>query len=189
MSGNWASAMENFTFLVTLDDDKSNVIREIGIESTKTLEDLHHLIVQSFGLQPGELASFYRTNEKWEQLDEIPLMALGEGDNSPLPMSEISVGAYFTNNYRLLYVYDFLNMWTFYVEKKSQGRTLPTGFIHGIGVLPAEPPARFFQEETSDSLRKTTFTDENFGFEDDNEEFFDDEDFGEGYHEIDPNEY
>ena len=181
--------MENFTFLVTLDDDKSNVIREIGIESTKTLEDLHHLIVQSFGLQPGELASFYRTNEKWEQLDEIPLMALGDGENAPLPMNEITVGAYFTNNQRLLYVYDFLNMWTFYVEKKSQGRVLPTGLIHGIGVLPAEAPARFFTDDSEDPHRKAPVADENFLFEDEEDMFFDDEDFGEGYHEIDPTEY
>lgn len=181
------ASMENFTFLVTLDDDKSNVIREIGIESNKTLEDLHHLIVQSFGLTPGELASFYRTNEKWEQLDEIPLVPLGEGENAPLPMSEISVGAYFTNNQRLLYVYDFLNLWTFYVEKKSQGPALPVGLIHSIGVLPAEAPARFFESET-DPHRKNSFDDDLF-YSDADDEFFDEEDFGEGFHEIDPDEY
>ena len=181
--------MENFTFLVTLDDDKSNVIREIGIESNKTLEDLHHLIVQSFGLQPGELASFYQTNEKWEQLGEIPLMALGDGEHTPLPMNEITVGAYFTNNQRLLYVYDFLNMWTFYVVKKSQGRALPTGLIHGIGVLPPVAPTRFFNEESSNPLHKVNDTDEHFSFDDEEDNFFDDEDFGEGYHEIDPTEY
>lgn len=181
--------MENFTFLVTLDDDKSNVIREIGIESTKSLEDLHRLIVQSFGLSPGELASFYRTNENWEQLDEIPLLPLGEGDNAPLPMSEISVGAYFTNNHRLLYVYDFMNMWTFYVEKKSRGPALPVGLIHSIGVLPAEAPARFFTDEDTDPKHKRALTDDDFSIGDDDDELFDDEDFGEGFHEIDPNEY
>ncbi|MFN4299341.1 MAG: IS1096 element passenger TnpR family protein [Thermaurantimonas sp.] len=179
--------MENFTFLVTLDDDKSDVIREIGIESNKTLEDLHHLIVSSFGLPPGELASFYRTNENWEQLDEIPLLPLGEGENAPLPMREISVGAYFTNNNRLLYVYDFLNLWTFYVVKKSQGPALPVGLIHSIGVLPPEAPARFFTGE-SNKDKKSSF-DDDFAFSNDEDEFFDDEDFGEGFHEIDPDDY
>ncbi|GCD79523.1 pRiA4b ORF-3-like protein [Schleiferia thermophila] len=179
-------SMENFVFLVTLDDDNSNVIRELGIEGSKSLEDLHTLIIQSFGLQPGELASFYRTNENWEQLDEIPLIPLGEGDNVPLSMNEVSVEAYFTNHQRLLYVYDFLNMWTFYVEKKKQGPALPVGLIHSIGVLPAEPPVRFFSEEDRKSAKRTS--EDEFLFDED-EDYPDDEDFQDGFHEIDPDEY
>lgn len=180
--------MEKYTFLVILDDVNANVIREIGIESNKTLEDLHHLIVQSFGLTPGELASFYRTNDHWEQLDEIPLVPLGEGDNLPRPMNEITIGEYFSENQRLLYVYDFLNMWTFYVEKKAQGPSLPVGLIHSIGVLPAEAPARFSADDTDKQKRNFSLTDEDI-FDNEQDEFFDEDDFGEGYHEIDPDEY
>ena len=42
-------------------DVKEDVFRDIEIEATSTLEDLHHAITQSFGFLGNEMASFYKS--------------------------------------------------------------------------------------------------------------------------------
>ena len=46
-------------------DHNDDVFREIRINTDNTLEDLHKVIVSSFGLKPEEMAAFYLTNEEW----------------------------------------------------------------------------------------------------------------------------
>ena len=48
-------------------DTKEDVFRDIEIEAEATLEDFHNTITQSFGFEGQEMASFYVSNEKWEQ--------------------------------------------------------------------------------------------------------------------------
>ena len=36
---------------------------------------LHQTIVAAFDLQKGEMASFFLSNENWDQEDEIPLLS------------------------------------------------------------------------------------------------------------------
>ena len=134
--------MKNFIFLVTLDDEQSHVIREIGIAGSSHLEELHEQIVEAFGLNKGEMASFYFSNDEWEQLDEIPMMAFDE--NALLTMAQAKVADIFSTNNRLLYVYDFFNMWTFYIELKESGADKKLGVLNSIGILPAVAPNKNF---------------------------------------------
>ena len=46
--------------ILDVDDD---VLRDIEISSTSTLEDLHNAIIQSFGFLGNEMASFYESDE------------------------------------------------------------------------------------------------------------------------------
>ena len=65
-----------YRFRVIL-DTKEDILRDIEIEATASLEDFHYAIAQAFGFGGQEMASFYRTNENWDQGEEIPLIGHG----------------------------------------------------------------------------------------------------------------
>ncbi len=46
-------------------DVREDVFRDIEIDGGNTLEDFHNAIVQSFGLDGREMASFYLSDEEW----------------------------------------------------------------------------------------------------------------------------
>ena len=54
-------------------NSKEEVYRDLEIQDTASFEDFHNAITQAFGFEGQEMASFYESNEQWEQLDEIPL--------------------------------------------------------------------------------------------------------------------
>ena len=59
-------------------DVEEDVIRDISVSGKVTLEQLHELIRDAFGMKKGEMASFYKTDEDWEQGDEIPLFDMSD---------------------------------------------------------------------------------------------------------------
>ena len=58
---------------IIFDNDK-DILRDIELKSSTNLEKFHKIILESFGIVGNELASFYKSNEKWEFNDEIPLV-------------------------------------------------------------------------------------------------------------------
>ena len=66
-----------FRFRVVLDNDtKEDIFRDIEIRKTDTFEDLHNSITQSFGFDGSEMASFYLSDDEWNQGEEISLFDL-----------------------------------------------------------------------------------------------------------------
>ena len=129
-------------------DVKEDVLRDIEIEATSTLEDLHHAITQSFGFLGNEMASFYKSNESWNQGEELPLESMEKGFN----MRDEPLNKIFTSSqHHLIYVYDFLNLWTFFVELKEVGEALSgmsyPNLIHSQGEVPEEAPEKLFEAE------------------------------------------
>ena len=62
------------------------------------------------------MASFYRSNNEWEQGDEIPLFDMSE-DDIDISMSNCLLNSVLKKTGdKLIYVYDFFSMWTFFVE-------------------------------------------------------------------------
>ena len=93
-------------------DVEEDVLRDIEIEATATLEDLHHAITQAFGFLGNEMASFYKSDENWAQGEELALESMEPGPT----MLEEPLNTIFTpSQHHLIYIYDFLNLWTFYV--------------------------------------------------------------------------
>tara|TARA_B100001113_G_scaffold236217_1_gene194229 strand:+ start:338 stop:832 length:495 start_codon:yes stop_codon:yes gene_type:complete len=134
-------------------DTETDVIRDFEIEATATLEELHDAVSQSFGFAGNEMASFYRSDENWAQGEELPLVDMGVGEK-PLnarPLDKILS----ENENRLIYVYDFLNLWTFFVElmetaEKDHLKGYPS-LIFSHGEVPEIPPAKnFIAKEGSD---------------------------------------
>lgn len=147
-----------YRFRVILDNDtEEDIFRDIEIQKTDSLEDLHNAITQSFGFDGAEMASFYVSDDEWNQGEEISLFDLSEGLDTVKLMAETSIESV-TDEKRtnLIYVYDFLNMWTFFVElgeivEAAEGADYPNlMFVHGQ--IPNEAPIKEFSAETDDDF-------------------------------------
>lgn len=97
-------------------DVEKDVIRDVVIDSSNNLESLHNIIANAFGFNGQEMASFYRTDNDWNQGEEIPLFNMSEDENA-LSMQTCNIHeALINEGEKLIYVYDFMSMWTFYIE-------------------------------------------------------------------------
>ena len=59
-------------------DIQEDVARDIAIRSSANLEDLHNIIINTFGFDGTEMASFYKADDEWNQGEEIPLYDISE---------------------------------------------------------------------------------------------------------------
>lgn len=152
-------------------DTKEDVIRTILVDNSINLEVLHNAIASAFGFEGQEMASFYRTDEEWNQGEEIPLFNMAEAGEAISMQTCILKDTLPQENDKLIYVYDFLKMWTFYVdvvEITTETRDDLPKTILTVGEIPEEAPEKEF---VADNLNQ----------EDDDDEFdiFDDFDFNE----------
>lgn len=134
-------------------DNEHNVFRDIEIEKTASLELFHDTIVNAFGLDGIQMASFYQSNDDWEQGQEYSLFDMFDEQNpdtaimSAFTLEEVidDIGD------KLLYIYDFFNMWTFYVElmrieEREDGETYPR-LVLELGSMPTEKEDTQFTSE------------------------------------------
>lgn len=140
-----------YKFRVILDAEE-DVFRDIAILEEDTLEDLHNAIVNAFGFDGMEVASFYTCDDTWNQEDEIPMFDAGDvpGENKIMSDYQLS-DILHEDNTKIIYVYDFINMWTFLVELAavediSAANSYPeTIFSHGE--MPAEAMEKNFEAD------------------------------------------
>ena len=70
-----------YRFRIILDhDSEGDIFRDIEIRETDTLEDLHNSITQAFGFEGSEMASFYLSDDEWNQGEEISLFDMSEAN-------------------------------------------------------------------------------------------------------------
>ena len=152
-------------------DAQENIFRDLEIDASNSMEQFHNAIAQSFGFLGNEMASFYTCDSNWNQTGEIALFDMGENDTDVQLMAETYLEDVMTvKNTKLIYVYDFMNMWTFFVEladivENRAGAAYPN-LLFGFGELPETPPEREFKSDSA------------FGF-DNTLENYDDLDFDE----------
>jgi Plasmid pRiA4b ORF-3-like protein len=162
-------------------DTQEDVFRDIEIEASSTMEDFHNAITQAFGFAGQEMASFYVSNELWEQGEEIALFDMSEGGETVRTMSETILGdTVWEEQPRLLYVYDFLNMWTFMVElaeitEPEPGMPYPN-LMYSHGEIPEQAPEKEFIAEKIEG--EDDFDDEDFDLDADD---YEDLDFDENW--------
>lgn len=145
-----------YRFRIILDNDtEEDIFRDIEIRESDTLEDLHNVITQSFGFDGSEMASFYVSDDEWNQGEEISLFDMSGGTSSVRMMNETLISdVVFEMQPKLIYVYDFLSMWTFLVELAEivdvvEGTDYPNlMFVHGQ--VPDEAPQKVFEAESDD---------------------------------------
>ncbi|MBN3036288.1 MAG: hypothetical protein JW861_11950 [Bacteroidales bacterium] len=110
-----------------LSDLNEDFIRDIEIRADQTFFDFHLILTESAGLSGNELASFHICDQEWAKLREITLIDM-MGDGLERKEAENSLGEIFIMKdakirdfileprQRLVYEYDFLNMYTFFIE-------------------------------------------------------------------------
>lgn len=131
---------------------EEDVIRDIAIDASASLEDLHNAVTNSFGFTGEEMASFYRSDETWVQGEEHPLFDMSEGVDKKIQMREIVLSdALIRENDKMIYVYDFFNMWSFYVELiqadfDRDNIELPS-LLFSLGAVPNDAPEIHFESE------------------------------------------
>lgn len=164
-------------------DVREDVFRDVEIRSTATLEDLHQAIVEAFSLDGREMASFYLSDDEWNQGEEITLFDLSEGDKKTKIMSAYRIEQLLTGTHqRLLYAYDFMNIRTFYIEvlaihPEENGAQYPRVTL-SYGSTPQYVDSDMEEIDDPDALE---FDDDFADDPQDDDIFAGDEDFGGNY--------
>ena len=143
-------------FRIILNVEK-DVLRDIITSADITLIEFSKIISSEFGFDSSEISTFHHSNENWEQLDEIKIFKIDDKDqimdNTPISNFFLSKGD------KLIYIYDFLNYWTFFIELFELNESIETDnyeCINSIGEVPNEAPSDIFKidpiKEDNDEL-------------------------------------
>jgi len=173
-----------------VNDDNDNFYREIEIKPGNTFEDFHKLLVDCIKLSPGEIASFYICDSKWNKLQEISLCNMEEPEEDEsetlsetdkkkvVMMSDVKLKECINDpNQRMIYIYDFFKMYTFYIElsKITEGseKTIYPRCTKSVSEIHKPRKASPKAEEINESEEEVI---------DESEDFFNDDtiDFDEG---------
>lgn len=112
-----------FTF-----EEQDDFSREFEVGSDHTFEDFHNLITENLGVDKGALSSFFIADNRFRKKREISLIDMSpeehtenaDGDENQekmLVMKDAVLSDFIDDPHqKLLYVYDYLNYWTFYLE-------------------------------------------------------------------------
>lgn len=133
-----------FKFRVIIDTEQ-DVFRDIEIETDATFEQLHEALLDAFDFELGEMASFYMSNEQWEKGLEIPLMEMA-GD-AALSMKSTKLSDMLSKpSEKVLYVYDFMRMWIFYVELMEVKKDMPSTIYPRVALVYGDAPSQDSKE-------------------------------------------
>tara|TARA_R110001583_G_scaffold2387_1_gene17349 strand:+ start:1246 stop:1749 length:504 start_codon:yes stop_codon:yes gene_type:complete len=147
---------------VILDVEK-DVFRDIIVNEALNLENLHFIIAKSFGFKGQEMASFYLSDANWVQGEEIPLFDMSEDENSFSMATCITSMVLKKVGDKLIYVYDFFSMWTFFIELtdiiEDFKEDLPIITL-SFGIPPDEAPETAFIGESINGDDYDAFDDE-----------------------------
>jgi hypothetical protein len=112
--------MALYKFKLTF-EEYEDISRVIEIKSSQTFFEFHKAILDSVGFDQKQMASFYMSNDTWKKEQEITLedMSDDRDENSiPIPTMKDSRLSMFVNDphQKIVYVYDFIEMWTMHLE-------------------------------------------------------------------------
>jgi len=143
-----------FRIILNVEED---VLRDIVFDSNITLIEFSKIISSEFGFDSSEISTFHHSNENWEQLDEIKIYKIDELDQI---MDKTPISNFFlSKGDKLIYIYDFLNYWTFFIELFELDESVKLDnykCINSVGEVPKNPPSDIFDvnsiKEDSDDL-------------------------------------
>lgn len=175
-------------------EEQDDFVREIEVGSEQNFEDFHKAIVDNLGLDQGTLSSFFITDYRFRKKREISLIDMSpeerpetfdeEEEEKMLVMKDAILSDYIDDPHqKLLYVYDYLNYWTFYLELL---KILPADPKHTyprisktLGEVPRELTAKAHQLSGPDLGFELGFEEDQYDPEDlrsfENDDFLDEE--------------
>ncbi|MCB0760185.1 MAG: hypothetical protein KDC12_01590 [Flavobacteriales bacterium] len=133
--------MNIYKFRVIIDTE-ADIFRDIEIDTQSNFADLHEAILRAFDWEEGEMASFYMSNETWDRGEEIPLLDMGEmeGKSSPSMFNTLLKDRVTRPDEKLVYVYDFLRMWCFYIELQEIKKAAPSTLYPRVALAYGDAP-------------------------------------------------
>ncbi len=148
--------MAAYRFRVTFEEHE-DIYRDIEVKSNQTFEDLHTIIQQSIGFDGSQLASFYLSDDNWHKGLEITLLDMSEQEEHKLiVMKDARLKDFIADPHqKIYYVFDFMNMWSFYIEltkiipSEEQGVTFPR-IIKSIGEAPKQYGSSILKDSDED---------------------------------------
>jgi hypothetical protein len=113
---------------VVLSDEDDSFVREFEFLDTHTLFDFHNQIQDELEFDKSQLASFFMATDNWEKEEEFTLFDMGTGSSTM--ETAILEDIIFRKNQKLLYVFDFFNDRSLFIEytgeaKEVEGKELP----------------------------------------------------------------
>ena len=99
-------------------EEDEGIYRDIVIKHQQTFFDLHQSILKSYEFDSKHAATFFKSNDAWQEGKEISLEKYDKAYKvDPLIMSEITIGSQILDpNQKFIYQYDFVKNWRFMVE-------------------------------------------------------------------------
>jgi hypothetical protein len=109
-----------YRFKITVEDN-DDFLRVVEVPAHYTFYEFHLFLRKVLKLENNELASFYLVDSKWKKKKEITLIDMNvdedEKSDKPLLMEKVKLNQVIEDPHQhLVYIYDFLNMYTFYLE-------------------------------------------------------------------------
>ena len=110
-----------YKFVVLSDEDES-FVREFEFLDSHTLLDFHNLIQDELEFDKSQMASFFMATDNWEKEEEFTLFDMGTGSST----MEVAVleDIIFRKNQKLLYVFDFFNERSLFVEYTGESKEI-----------------------------------------------------------------
>lgn len=131
-------------FRIYWDEDES-IYRDVAVKHTQSFMDLHQIILKSFEFDNKHKATFYRSNDAWQQGREISLEVYDKPYKvAPLIMIETMIGDEIKSpNQKFIYEYDFNKNWRFnveliQVEKEESQKLLYPCCVRTEGLAPSQ---------------------------------------------------
>jgi len=146
--------MNIYKFRVILDTNE-DVFRDIEIGTESTFEEFHEAILHAFDFKGEEMASFYMSDEDWEKGQEITLLEMGadmgikmdDQESIAFVMKEVKLKDLVKlPSEKILYVFDFMRMWCFYIELMSHKKAAPSTLYPRVGLVYGDAPAQDSKE-------------------------------------------
>lgn len=140
--------MNIYKFRVIIDTE-DDVFRDIEIETDDSFESFHRAILSAFDFEEGEMASFYMSNDTWERGEEITLMEMDEGAAQGLikSMADVKLDAMIESPAeKIIYVFDFLRMWCFYIELVAIKKATPSTIYPKVSLVYGDAPEQDSKE-------------------------------------------
>lgn len=129
-----------FRIVIDLEED---IFRDIEIKTDSTFLELHDAIKSAFDFEGQEMASFYMSNESWDRGQEIPLEDMGVKTDSgnTVSMKNAVLSDFITSpEEKIVYVYDFLRMWCFYIELLAIKKAAPSTLYPRLSMVYGDAP-------------------------------------------------
>ncbi|MFT3981744.1 MAG: hypothetical protein QM687_14845 [Ferruginibacter sp.] len=174
-------------FRVYWEEDES-VYRDIAIRHTQYFLELHEAILKGYEFDNKHKATFYRSNDNWQQGREISLEKYDKPYKAePLIMAEVTIASEVKSpNQKFIYEYDFNKNWHFMLElinvdKEENVKLVYPACVRTEGLAPSQygtkglVDKRLAEMEEKYDLQPDAIKD-GFGEEDENGESVSDSD-------------